>query len=116
MPGLTIASHDLEVEQFAEGPPINIGEATRAFAGDARSSVRAQKRTFSAKTMPYGKSVYDALLAHCVNDTPVTVAGSCLLGDSLTCMVRITYDLVGLGTAVDGYNFLFQLSLSIVEV
>lgn len=115
MAGLSIASHDLEVTSFTETAPINVGEASRAFAGGARSSVRTQKRTFQATTAPYSKTTYDAIVGHVANDTPVSVSGSCLVGATLTCLVRVTYDLVGIGTADAGYNFLYVMSLAIEE-
>lgn len=115
--GLTIATdHNFEVESFQETTPLNVGEVSRSFNGTFRSSVRSQKRTFQAVTMPYGKSTYDALAAHIANDTSVAVTGNCLVGASLTCVVRATYDLVGIGTAEDGYTFLYKITLKIEEV
>lgn len=105
----------LEVTDFQETAPIKVGETARAFAGGARSSVRAEKRTFTATTPPIGKTEYDALLADCALEADVVVTGNCLLGASLTCKVRPTYKLVGVGTAVAGYNFTYAVTLAIEE-
>ncbi len=115
MSTFSVAGQVLGITRFVENEPIDVGETTRAFAGGARSSVRAQKRTFTATTSPQSKTVYDALLAACAKDADVTVTGDVVFGVALTCKVRLTYDLVGIGTAVDGYTFLYVLTLTIKE-
>lgn len=115
MAGLVIGATSLDVVSFAEGAPVLVGETTRAFSGAARTSVRAGKRTFRAVSGNYGKTTYDALRAACANETPVSVSGDCLVGATLTCLVRLTYDLVGIGTAEDGYNFLYRITLDLQE-
>lgn len=66
-----------------------IGEATRAFAGNLRSSVRAEKRRWTVQVYVPTEAEFATLLAATANRAFVTCTGTLLQNASITCMVTV---------------------------
>lgn len=90
MSAITIAGTALECSDGGENEAILIGEESRAFAGNQRSSVRDQKRIFTFVTAPTVEATWDTLRAAVANRAQVTVSGQILSGDSITASVRVS--------------------------
>lgn len=110
MAELTLDSIDLELAQDAEGDPVLIGEQSRAYAGNLRSSIRGQKRVWSAMTGYLDTTDKEALLAAVYGETHITGSGD-LLGGSLTVSVKATAQKVAGISPV-----LWSVALAIQEV
>jgi hypothetical protein len=110
MPGLIIdTTINLEVQSFQELEPRQRGQVIPAFNNSLRSTVSDGKRNFQAVTEPLSASERDALRTAIANSIPVDVAGDCLEGDTVECIVTATWDLFG----TDSTSFLFVATLSL---
>jgi hypothetical protein len=90
MAAITVFGTALECTEFTENEPIQIGEETRAYAGNLRGSVITSKRSFSFVTAPTLEATWDTLRAAVTEGTQGTVSGTGLSGDSITCSVRVS--------------------------
>jgi hypothetical protein len=93
MAAISIAGTDLEVAEGRELEPILIGEDSRAYAGNLRSSVVTQKRAFTGKTAPTLEATWDTLRAAVANRAQVTCSGIMLSGDSITAAGAVSAEL-----------------------
>jgi hypothetical protein len=110
MAALTLGGTSLAVMEFEELEPETKGELVTTFDKTLTSTISSEKRRFRVVSSPVSKTVYDALETVFANGASFTATGDVLLGDSLTCRGRISYKLVGIGTADAGYNFLFVIT------
>lgn len=88
--GITIAGTTIDLQEGGEGEPISIGEQSRAFAGNLRSSVRGEKRTFSGVSAPTLEATWDTLRAAVAQGAQIAVSGPTLSGDSITASVKMS--------------------------
>lgn len=88
MAGITIAGIDLDLQEGGETDPIPIGDQSRAYAGNLRSSIRGEKRTFSGTSSPTAEATWDSLRAAVAQGAQVAVSGVVLSGDSYIASVR----------------------------
>jgi hypothetical protein len=100
MAAVSIAGQSLECSDGGEGEVIIIGEESRAYAGNLRNSVRAQKRTFNFVTAPTTEAIWDTLRAAIANRAQVTVTGTLISGDTYTASVRATAKLFAASSPV----------------
>lgn len=106
MAGITIAGVALDLQEGGESDPISIGEQSRAYAGNLRSSVRGEKRAFSGVTSPTLEATWDSLRAAVAQGAQVTVSGAILSGDSYTASVRRS------AKAIPGLSGYFYITVS----
>lgn len=90
MAAITIGGVALDCQDGTEGEPFYVGASSRAFSGNLRNSVRAQKRIFSGTSIPYEEATFESFLAVIANQAQVTCSGLILRGDSITATVRCT--------------------------
>lgn len=107
----------IEVEVLADGgaaerEPIRIGESTRAFAGNLRSSVRAEKRSFVFPVLPQPPADLASLRAAIALGRHVSIAGDAIVTPIMG-EVRMT-EAPYVDDGDDG--FLVACTLDIVEV
>jgi hypothetical protein len=115
MPAFSVAGTTLAIEQFEELEPVTKGELVETFDKTLTSTISDEKRRFRVVSAPVNKTTYDAMETAFANGASFTVTGDVLLGDSVTCRGRISYSLVGIGTADAGYNFHFVLTMTLQE-
>lgn len=91
MPFLTIASVNVPVgvQGARETEPELIGSDSRAFAGNLRTTVRAEKRGWEVTTTPITEAELTTLRAAIANGAHVSVTGDAI-GATVTCRVRLT--------------------------
>jgi hypothetical protein len=112
---LTVAGIPLEVQVTGGKRAENfyVGAASRAFAGNMRSSVRAEKGAWTFITPPMTPAAVTALRAAIVNGAFVAVGGV-LVGADKTCTVAITDE--EFMPTVDAATYQSILSLKVDEV
>lgn len=91
MPFLTIAGITVPVSTGGarETEPEQIGTDSRAFAGNLRTTVRAEKRAWEITTNHMTSTAFGTLRTAVANGAQVTVGGDAI-GGTVTCRVRIT--------------------------
>lgn len=92
-----------------------IGSSSRAYAGNLRSTVRAEKRTWKVTTTPMTAAACATLRAAIALAVQVTCTGD-MLPASVTCEVEITDAPYVAGNPVDGLHFRRALVLTLREV
>lgn len=73
----------------SENAPEQIGSTSRAYDGSLRSTVRAEKRSWTFTTKPIDSTLEATIRAAVANAYAVTVTGSALGGASVTCIVTL---------------------------
>lgn len=116
MAAFTLASTSFGIEEFEELEPVTKGELVETFDKTLTSTISDEKRRFRAVSAPVSKTVYDAMETAFASGASFTVTGDLFLGDSLTCRGRVSYRLVGIGTADAGYLFNYRLTMTFQEV
>jgi hypothetical protein len=112
---LTIAGTAVDVTDFQEDAPEEIGESVRAFAGNLRTTVRATKRRWKAVTRPMLPADVLALRALFEGGLHVWCGGTALDGATVLC--RLTLDSVGyVKDYASGVRHQRVLSLTLAEV
>lgn len=101
----------MDTRGATEAEVIRVGEATRAFAGNLRSTVRSVRRSWHFTLAPMTDAALTTLRATCEAGAFVTCAGDAL-GGSYTCEVRIT----DAPYLEDGAGFLRAPTLALQEV
>lgn len=91
MPYLVVASIDVPVRNTQGGlnQIVRIGSSTRAFAGNLRSSYRAEKRVWQFTTELMELASWDTLKAAVTLGAHVTCSGDALRG-TVTCEVEMS--------------------------
>lgn len=115
MAAFSIAGNTLPISSFEELEPRRRGEITVAFANTLRSSVSSEKRQFRVVSTPVNNTLATTIRTALANAATVVVTGDVLLGVSLNCKGTVTYALVGIGSLDAGYNFVYVLTLMLME-
>jgi len=91
MPFITIDGDAYEVttDGAQQGEPVRQGAVVRAFAGNARSTIRSVKRTWSLTLFFDDPDAETTLRTATELGQPVTCTGDALLGESVTCIVTV---------------------------
>ena len=112
---LTIAGLDIDVREdgATEREREVIGQSRRAFAGNLRTSKRAEKRSYTFSTAPMAQADVNALLAATRLGAHVAVSGAAMAGGAITAEVTVTEASY---LADDDAGFQRVLALAIVEV
>jgi hypothetical protein len=93
-----------------------IGSSSRAYAGNLRSRVRAEKRTWKVTTTPMLSADATTLRAAVALAAQVSCSGNAL-GGTVTCEVEVSDSpYVATGTTADTFNFRRPLALTLREV
>jgi hypothetical protein len=93
-----------------------IGSSSRAYAGNLRSAVRAEKRSWRVTTTPMIGADATTLRAAVALAAQVTCSGNAL-GGTVTCEVEVNdVPYVATATTADGFNFRRVLALTLREV
>lgn len=110
---LTLGATEVWVDTRGATEPevIRVGESTRAFAGNLRSTVRAVKRNWRFTGAPMSESAFAALRATFEAGDFVTCFGDAL-GGTYECEVRVT----DAGYVEDGTGFLRVPVFTLAEV
>jgi hypothetical protein len=88
MPALTLNSVDTDnVGAASEATPINIGEQSRAYAGNLRNSIRGQKRAWTVQISHIETADKETILAAIADEAPIVASGD-ILGGSFTVSVK----------------------------
>ena len=112
---LTVAGIALEVQLAGAGRPENlyIGSKSRAFAGNLRSSIRAEKRAWSFTTPPMTTADVTTLRAAIANGAFVPVGGTLIGADTTGTVVIASEDYL---PTVSPTTYQSVLQLKIEEV
>jgi hypothetical protein len=91
MPFITIAGTDYEVTEdgASHGDPLRQGAVVRAFAGNARSTIRSVKRQWDLTIFFDDPTDETALRTATELGQAVTCTGDALLGASVSCIVTV---------------------------
>lgn len=114
MPFLVIAGITVPAVS-ASDEVVRIGTSGRAYAGNLRSFIRAEKREWKVETGLLTNAEATALKAAVALGAQVTCSGDAL-GGSVTCEVEIGQGGYISTAAADGTGVLRSLSLTIREV
>lgn len=92
-----------------------IGSSSRAYAGNLRSTVRAEKRAWKVTTTPMTAADCATLKAAVTLAAQVSCSGD-MIGTTLTCEVEISDGPYIAGNPVDGLHFRRTLALTLRQV
>ena len=113
---LVIAGTTVKVARTSAAETIErIGTSSRAYAGNLRSTVRSEKRTWKVTTTPMIAADAATLRAAIALAAQVTCTGN-MLGGSVTCEVEMTDGPYVGGNPADGNGFRRALLLTLREV
>lgn len=101
---------------FKENPLEQNGSMSRAYAGNLRSTVRWEKRSWQVTTLPMLVASANTLKAAVALGTAVSCAGNAL-GATISCIVTLgeQTEVAAQGTG-DGLGFMLVLTLNIRQV
>jgi hypothetical protein len=94
---------------------VRLGTSSRAYAGNLRSSVRAEKREWEVLTSMLTQAEAVTLEAAVASAAQVSCSGD-LLGATITCEVTVGKQQYPPYNGGDGLGFMRQLPLTIREV
>lgn len=83
------ASYDCTTDGAQQGEPIRQGTVVRAFAGNARSTIRTVKRTWQVTVFFSNLANEDTLRTATQLGQAVTCTGDALNGASVSCIVAV---------------------------
>jgi hypothetical protein len=114
---LTIAGTDILVADgsFKENALEQNGSMSRAYAGNLRSTVRWEKRSWQLNTLPM-LSAAAATLKSAVALGVVVACSGTAIGSTMNCIVTIGEQTAIAAHGGDGLNFMLVLSLNIRQV
>lgn len=117
MPFLSIAGTAVPVtsDGGAENEPLRIGESTRAFAGNLRSTVRAEKRSWSFKTVPLSFAAAATIKSALANAAQVTVSGDFNNNVAVTCEGTVSVAYFPASSGVDALMYMCVLTITLTE-
>jgi hypothetical protein len=114
---LTIATIPVLVAEcsFKENPLEQNGSASRAYAGNLRSTIRWEKRSWQVTTLPMLTADANTLKAAIALGAVVACAGNAL-GSTINCIVTVGDQTEIAAHAGDGLNFMRVLTLNLRQV
>jgi hypothetical protein len=97
-------------QKAGENPPFRVGGKSRAYAGNERSSIRAEKAVVSLVTTYLPTATKRAIKALCANGAQLTCSGEILDNVPTLCSIDVT------STMVPGDPGRWEMSLTVTAV